>query len=227
MQPVWLKEALFAGQTAVGHKLATSLGLGWFWSRINGCRIVYRGRSIEGIDEVVAIAEADASEITLPSYLSHEPGEIWFYVVRCANRCGRVERTLHAAVKVAIDGEGKLDGGKPNDVFGLAAGQKRDGNIEVVWHYCPIEQESPPAELRVYFNDGTREVDYQNLVATLEYRGRRFYRYKSEQPGQGRYAFSVRAADAKGNEHKSMKTIAVEVVERQPEMIEIVDVESR
>ena len=87
-----LKEALFAGQTANGFKLGTVLGLGWFWLRVNGCRIVYRGKSMETIsfDDVLIAASAADDEITLPEYLSHEAGEVYFYVVRFANGCGEI-----------------------------------------------------------------------------------------------------------------------------------------
>jgi hypothetical protein len=226
MEPTWLKEALFAGQTANGFKLGTALELGWFWSRINGCRIVYRGGSMGTVDfdDILAVAGPDAGEIDLPSYLSHGPGQSYFYVVRCANRCGRIEQTLRAAAKVSIDNEGKLCSGRPNDVFGLG-GHAHDGKVELVWYYCPIEQGSCPAELRVYFDGGTGEVDYQNPVAKLAYKGRRFYRYQSDQLEQGRYLFAIRAADAMGSERESMGQVAVEVAGENAEAIEIVGVE--
>jgi hypothetical protein len=226
MKPAWLKETLFAGQTANGFKLGTAVSLGWFWARINGCRIVCRGESMGTVDfeEVLAVAGPDAGEIGLPSYLSHEPGQVYFYVVRCANQCGRIERTLQAAVKVSIDNEGELSSSRPNDVFGLG-GHAHDGRVELVWHYCPIEQGNCPAEMRVYFDGGTGEVDYQNPVATVTYKGRRFYRYQSEQLERGRYLFAIRAADAAGNEHETMGQVAIEVAGENAEAIEIIGVE--
>jgi len=227
MEPVWLKEVLFAGQTANGFKLGTVLGLGWFWARVRGCRIVYRGGGMETVDfdNILAVAGPDVSEISLPSYLSHEPGEVYFYVVRCANRCGRIERTLRAAVKAAIDASGGLEAARPNDIFEAAARQISGGKVELVWYYCPIEQGSCPKELRVYFDGGTGEVDYQNPVATVAYKGRRFYRYQSDQLEQGRCLFSIRAADAAGNERESMGQVAIEVAGENAEAIEIVGVE--
>ncbi len=224
MEPAWLKEALFAGQTANGFKLGTVLELGWFWARVKGCRIVYRGGSMGTVDfdDILAVAGPDAGEIVLPDYLSHEPGEVYFYVVRCANRCGRIEQTLRAAAKVAIDASRDLEAARPNDIFEPAAGQIRDGRVELVWHYCPIEERSYPAEMRVYFDGGTGEVDYQNPVATVAYEGRRFYRYQSNQLEQGRYLFAIRAADAAGNERESLGQVAVEVAGENAEAIEIV-----
>jgi hypothetical protein len=227
MKRDWLKEVLFAGQTANGFKLGTTLSRGWFWERINGCRIVYRGGSMEMIDfdNVLAVAEADSNEINLPGYLSRELGQTWFYVVRCANRCGQIERTMQAAIKVVFDDDGGLREARPNGVFGLSAKQMRNGKVEVAGLYYPIEQGSNPVELRIYSDGGTGQVDYQNPVAKLTYKGRKFYAYQSEIPGQGWYLFSIRAADVAGNENEAVKEVAVEVQDKTIEPIEIAGVE--
>jgi hypothetical protein len=226
MKPIWLKEAMFAGQTANGFKMGTALALGWFWARINGCRIMYRGVSMETVnfDEAIAVMEPDAKEIVLPVWLSHEPGETYFYVLRCVNRCGQIEQTLGASVRVVIDGEGGLRTSRPNSVFGLTAVRQRNGKVEIVWHYSPIEQESAPREMRVYCDEGTGEIDYQNPVATAAYKGRRFYEVAMEWPQDGRYLFAVRVADAKDDECESMRRVAVEVQVKSAEAIEIVGV---
>ena len=176
-------------------------------------------------EDILAVAGPDADEIGLPSYLSAEPGQVWFYVVRCANRCGRIEQTLRAAVKAAIDASGGLKAARPNDIFEAAARQVSGGRVELVWYYCPIEQGNYPVEMRVYSDGGTGEVDYQNPVATAAYKGRRFYRYQSEQLEQGRYLFAIRAVDSAGNERESMGQVAVEVAGEDAEAIEIIGVE--
>jgi hypothetical protein len=228
MEQAWLREALFAGQTANGFKMGTALILGWFWARVNGCRIVYRGASMEGVDfdDVLAVTEPDADKVSLPNYLTHEAGQAYFYVVRCANRCGRIERTLRAAVKVAIDGTGELCREKPNDVFGLNAEQGKDNKIEIVWTYSPIEQGCPAKEMRIYSDEGTGEVDYQNPIATVKYKGRRFYGHRIETPADERYMFAIRAVDIEGNTRETMQTVTVEVHEKDIEAIEIVNIES-
>lgn len=227
MELAWLKEALLAGQTANGFKLGIAVSLGWFWVRVGGCRIVYRGESMGTVDfeDILAVAGPDAGEIDLPSYLSHEPGQVWFYVVRCANQCGWIEQTLRAAVKAAIDASGGLEAAGPNDIFELAARQISGGRVELVWYYCPIEQGKCPVEMRVYFDGGTGEVDYQNPVATVAYKGRRFDRYQSDRLEQGRYLFAIRAADAAGSERESMGQVAIEVAGENAEAIEIIGVE--
>ena len=48
----WLREALFNGMTANAFKLGTTLSLGWFWVRVAGCSVLYRGSSMGEIDFV-------------------------------------------------------------------------------------------------------------------------------------------------------------------------------
>jgi len=103
MKREWLKEALFAGQTVNGFKLGIAMAQGWFWTRGEGCRFVYRGNSMNAIDfeNVIAAADSNTNQIRIPHYLPHEIGQDYFYVVRCANRCGLIEQTMHGAVKVS------------------------------------------------------------------------------------------------------------------------------
>jgi hypothetical protein len=225
MKPDWLKEALFAGQTANGFKLGTALSRGWFWERVRGCRIVYRGPSMDAVDfdGVLVVAEADAAEIALPDYVSHEPGQVYFYVVRCANGCGQIEQTLQAAVQAAIDGSGEIQKAGPNGVFGLACGRGRDGQIEINWGYCPIGQASAPQQMKVYSDSGTGEIDYQQPTATVPYKGRKFYKCRFEPAAEGRFLFAVRAVDAQANEHGDTRKIGIEVKNKEVETIEILD----
>jgi hypothetical protein len=233
MRREWLREALFAGQTANGFKIGTALTGGWFWMRVNGCRLVYRGfdmlttggQSMGTIDfdNVIAVADPETDEIRLPDYTSHEAGEDYFYVVRCANRCGQIERTLQAAVKVSIDSEGKLEAGKPNSVFGLGIKREADGKIELVWGYYPNEQESKPSEMRIYTDEGTGEINYQQPTGIVKYNRKRCYQYKCEIAGSGRERFAVRAADSEGNEQKQGKLVEIETSGRSIEAIEVID----
>ena len=69
----WLREALFAGMSANAFKLGTVLTCGWFWPRIDGCSVLYRGDRMDIIDfsNVLAVAEVDASQISPPNYVQH------------------------------------------------------------------------------------------------------------------------------------------------------------
>jgi len=226
MERGWLKEVLFAGQTANGFKIGTAMSLGWFWMRVNGCRLVYRGENMGAIDfdTVLTVTNPETGEVRLRDFISHEAGKDYFYVVRCANRSGQIERTLQAAVKVSIDLQGELEAGKPNEVFGLAVKQGTDGQIEIVWGYSPIEQESKPDVMRIYADEGTGEINEQEPMAVVKYKGKRIYRHKSTAPSNGRYRFAVRAADSEGNEEGTTKIVEIETAEKAVQAIEIVGV---
>ncbi|HEY5504918.1 MAG TPA: hypothetical protein VIK28_07150, partial [Sedimentisphaerales bacterium] len=72
--------------------------------------------------------------------------------------------------------------------------------------------------------NGTGEIDYQNPVAVVKYKERRFYRHKIEMAKNGRYLFAVRAADGEGNENGSTKIVEIETSGRSVEAIGIVGV---
>ena len=153
----WLKEALFVGMTSNAFKLGTVLSCGWFWMRVGGCSVLYRGEGMEQIDfaNILAVAEVDASEMSPPDYVQHNSGSTYFYVIRRANNCGDQEHTLSAAVKVSIDAGGDLTEPGPNNIFVVRAEQVDGNKIELVWYYCPLEQKQEPACFRIYGDSGT------------------------------------------------------------------------
>jgi len=228
METMWLKEALFAGQTSNAFKLGTVLTLGWFWPRLSGCTVLYRGSSMERIDfdNLLAVAEVDAEQISPPSYVQHNSGSTYFYVVRRVNSCGYQEHTLSAAVKVTIDASGELAEAVPNSIFEVTARQVGGNKVQLVWYYCPIEQDSAPVCFKVYYDGGTGQIDYENAVATISYAGRRLYSYRSDALDAGRYLFCIRAEDAAGVENPSLAQIQIELDTTSPDAIEILSVEA-
>ena len=133
METRWLRHALFNGMTAEAFKLGTSLTLGWFWVRVDGCCVLYGGGSMDLIDfeSILAVAGGDAGKISPPEYVGHENGTTYFYVVRFVNSCGDEEHTLGCAVMVAIDGDGELAAGEPNDVFMIRAEQLSGNRVKL------------------------------------------------------------------------------------------------
>jgi hypothetical protein len=227
MEKVWLKEALFAGQTANGFKLGTAMTLGWFWVRISGCAVLYRGASMEAInfENVLAVEPVDAEWIAPANYISHVAGETYFYVVRRVNRCGQIEQTLRASSKVAIDGDGSLALPGPNGVFEVWAEQMDGERIQLVWFYCPIEQKAKPKQFKVCWDEGSGQVDYDNPLGVVEYRGRKFYSFESGRLDEGRYLFAVRAEDAVGRQDGSTACVSIEIDVDESAAIEIVRIE--
>lgn len=228
MEKMWLKEALFAGQTSNAFKLGTVLALGWFWPRVGGCSVLYRGSSMGSIDfaNILTVDEADAGQISPPSYVQHNVISTYFYVVRRVNNCGDQEHTLSAAVKVSIDADGNLAQPQPNGIFGARVRQVAGNKIQLVWYYCPIEQQSAPACFKVYYDGGTGQVDYENPVTTIQYAGRRFYSFESAGLEAGEYLFCIRVEDAAGVENGSWAQLRIQLQTTNPDAIDILSAEA-
>lgn len=227
METKWLKEALFAGMTANAFKLGTVLTCGWFWPRVAGCSVLYRGSSMEQIDfaNILAVAEQDACAISPPSYVPHDSSSTYFYVIRQANNCGCEEHTLAAAVKVSIDAGGDLAEPQPNNIFEARAKQVDGNKIQLVWYYCPLEQNSEPACFKLYYDAGTGQIDYENPITTISYQGRRFYSYQSDTLEASKYLFCIRAEDATGMESASLAPIRIQLDTVSPGAINILSAE--
>jgi hypothetical protein len=213
MEARFLKEALFCGATGNAFKVGTALSLGWFWSRIAGCSLLYRGPGMEQIDfvNILTAAELYADTISPPTYLPHDSNSVYFYVVRRVNGCGYEEQTLSAAVKVSINGDGKLAKPQPNKIFTWRAELVEGNRIKLIWYYCPIEQQSKPARFKVYSDAGTRQIDYDNPIATINYEGRKFYSYLSDILQADRYLFAIRTEDAESVEDSSLAQLKVQL----------------
>ena len=97
-----------------------------------------------------------------------------------------------------------------------------NGNkIQLIWFYCPLEQESGPASFNVYCDGGTGQIDYESPIATIAYRGRKFYSYKSAALEAGRYLFAIRAEDDGGVENASLAQFSIQLDAANPDKIEI------
>jgi hypothetical protein len=206
-------DSLHEGDSANGVKLCMGLTDGDFWARVGGCQMLYRGLSMEEIDfgDILAVAERDAGAMSPPSYVPHDCGTTYFYVIRRANDCGYQERTLSAAVKVKIDADGELAEPEPNKILLMKAEQVAGNKAELSWYYCPLAQHSAPVCFKVYCDGGTGQVDYGNPVGTVGYEGRRFYHYRSDVLVPGEYLFAVRAEDADGVQDASLAAVEVQV----------------
>jgi hypothetical protein len=224
----WLREVLFNGMTTNAFKLGTVLSLGWFWARIAGCSALYRGYNMEEIDftDILAVAEQDDCEISPPGYISHNSSSTYFYIIRRFNSCGYQERTLAAAVKFSIESNGEPAEPKPNKVFESISGPVDGSKIRLVWFYCPIEQDSQPACFNIYYDNRTGQIDYQNPLAKIDYKGRKFYSFQSDTLEVGKYLFAIRAEDAVGLENSSLAQIKIQLSPANLNSIKIISSEA-
>ena len=102
-----------------------------------------------------------------------------------------------------------------------------DGNkVELVWFYCPLEQQSPVVYFKVYYDGGTGQVDYENMLAEICYVGIRFYSYQSSSLNSGRYLFCIRAEDADGTDCGSSAQVSIQLGTANPDAIDILAAES-
>jgi len=221
----WLRDALFNGMTANAFKLGTILTSGWFWMRVNGCTALYRGCSMEQIDfdNILAVCEPDTEQINPPGFVPHEAGSVYFYVVRRFNNCGLQERTLSAAVKVSIKSDGSMKEPQPNRIFAVTAMQIDGNRLRLVWFYCPLEQKSPPENFRIYYDNASGQIDYENPLATIAYEGHKFYSYESSQLACGQYLFAVRAESVEGIQDESRAQVRIQLDTKSPGIINILE----
>jgi hypothetical protein len=221
----WLRDVLFGGMTANAFKLGTVLTGSWFWMRINGCTALYRGGSLEQIDfkNILSVSEPDATEINSPAYVPHDNNSDYFYLVRRFNKCGLQEGTLSAAAKVSIQSDGSLKELRPNKIYTVMARQADNNKVQFTWFYNPLEQMSPPACFRIYSDNGTGEIDFENPLATIEYEGRKYYSYQSAELTAGQYLFAIRAENADGFDDRSLARIKIQLDIKNPNPIEILE----
>ncbi|MHC4156504.1 MAG: hypothetical protein ACYST6_16520 [Planctomycetota bacterium] len=227
METQFLRDALFTGMTANAFKLGTASTLGWFWPRVAGCSVLYRGERMDEINfgNVLAVADLGSVQISPPSYLQHGADSTCFYVVRRVNYCGYLEHTLLAALKVLIDTEGDLAQPRPNGILDVKADQVDGSRIRLVWFYCPLYQELPPALFKVYFDNGTGQIDYEDAIASVSCIGQRYYCFETELLNPGDYLFCVRAEDTAGEEGSSSALMKVQLDTTSPGTMDILSVE--
>gem|GEM_PF-556568 len=223
----WLREALFHGMTSAALKLGTVLTQGWFWVRHNGCAVVYRGANLGDIDfsRILCVLEPGTREFSLPAYLSHAPGSAHCYLVRRFNSCGHREQTETAAVIVRITPDGKLAKPSPNSVLGLGAEQVGAGKLRLTWFYSPLDQNATPGYFDIYWDGGSGQIDLQSPIATIPYRGPRFYAYEWNVPDDGQYAFVMTVESTDCIQSPPSPNVSCQIKNLPPEAVEILAAE--
>ena len=225
MKTIWRKDALMSGMNPNAFKLGTVLTLGWFWMRVKGCCVLYRGVSMNAVDfcSILAVSNADDCEIQ-PGSVEHNAGTTYFYLLRRLNSVGDSENTLGAAVKVSINSQGQLSCGRPNSIPSFTATQTCGDRVLLEWYYCPLNQESKPAKFNIYWDCGQGQVNYENPIAVVAYKGRVYYRYQSEPLQAGSYLFCIRTVDSNGTENNSLAQTRVDVTTIKPAAINITSI---
>jgi hypothetical protein len=184
-------DSLFGGDSANGLKLCLGLTEGDFWARTSGAQLLYQGQNDDvDFDRIIAVLEAEEDTLEISS---GEPLSCFLYVLRRANGCGVEEKTFFAAARVEFDDSGNLVEYGCNKIFIATARQIEGNKILLKWFYQPIHQSKKPDDFKIYYDNGTGTIDYQNPLGSVDYKGRRFYQFVTDVLSGNSYKFCIRA----------------------------------
>jgi len=195
-------QPLFGGLTPWGLANGLLLTGGWFWARVRGGCLLYRGLSTRAAidyDRPVGAAGHDATEMLQYDWIESPAGSYW-YAARTIGPGGLEARTSPAPIGLVIGQAGEVLGGLPGDVERAWAQPAGAGRIQVCWRYSPTYETDRPVEFRIYHDAGGGSIDYEQPVAVMVWDLRRnTYRWLSEPYADGtRVRFGIRAASAVG-----------------------------
>ena len=205
---------LFEGDSAGGVKLSMGLTGGDFWARVGGCRNVYRGDgggSAEEIDfsKVLAVCDIESNAIGITGIV-HEAGKSYLYALRSVNCAGFEERSLGGLEKVSFDAEGAIVGKTCNAVSDVTVERTKDSQVRISWRYCPINEQEKCVGFRVYSNGGDGEIDFSEVIGSVDYNREGIYTFQSDHLDFGKWWFCVGAVAESGYE-RMLPEIAIDI----------------
>ncbi len=188
-------DSINGGDSDKGVKLCLGLTEGDFWSRVRGANIVYKAQSLadmnfDDFEQVRNITE----KIELAG---GQPSDRWLAVVRAVSGYGQEEQTINNAVNVEFDSQGNILQ-QCNRLMNIAAVQT-DGKVQLRWFYRAVNQTKKPARFLIYSDNGTGVIDFDNPTGSVEYTGRKFYSFTTEQLPGDEYIFCIKTAGADGS----------------------------
>jgi len=219
--------SLYDGDSPNGVKLGMVLTGGDFWPRLLGCQNLYRGESMLTIDfdDILVVTDISEGTISPPTWLSHQPASVYFYVARRVNGCGVEEHSLCAFTKVAFDSEGNLVEPRCNNIFSVKAYQVFGNKVRLIWYYWPIAQDATPDHFNIYSNGGSGEIDYENTIAEIDYNGQKFYSWQSGSLNTDKHLFCIRAVSQEDLDDGFLGQIRIHLNTIKPDAVEILQAE--
>ena len=213
-------DSLFGGDSANGAKLCMGLTEGDFWSWPAGVQLLYQGQDSNNIDfdRIIAVSEPDGDIFEIPAC---QPLSQSLYVVRRVNCCGIEEKTLSAAVEVEFDNQGNLIERSCNKVFIVTAEQINDNRVLLKWFYQPIHQTKKISRFKIYYDNGTGVIDYQNPLGSINYIGRKFYQFITNELSGSNYKFCIKAVAADNSDDGFTGQIIIQLNRQSPDGISI------
>lgn len=212
--------SLFGGDSASGLKLCMGLTEGDFWARPAGLQVLYRGQSDSNIDFERIIAASDLDNDTF-EILAGQPLSRSIYVVRRINCCGIEEKTLSAATKVEFDGQGNLVERSCNKVFMVTAEQIEGSKVLLKWFYQPIHQIKKINGFKIYGDNGTGQINYQNQIGSINYLGRKFYQFVTNALSNDSYKFCIRTVAGDASDDGFAGQVTIQLGRQKPDNVSI------
>ena len=187
-------DSMYEGDSSNGVKLGMGLTGGDFWPRVMGCQNLYCGDCFYEVDfkNILLVTDLDTKLID-PGQITHEPDTTYLYVLRRANCCGEEEQSLAAVIKVEFDADGNLVEPCCNNILSIRAEQFKEQSVRLVWYYCPVNQQSQCICFKVYFDNGSGVVDFENELCTVNYTRPGLYCYETDVLTGDEYIFCVKA----------------------------------
>ena len=187
-------DSVFEGDSANGVKLGMGVTNGDFWPRPNGCQNLYGGSSVCKIDfdKILVVVNVDEQLIQVLDF-DPEPRETYLYILRRVNCCGQEEQSLAAAVKIEFDILGNLLESCCNNILSVSAEQVEGHRVQLIWYYCPIDQQVECGCFNIYWDNGSGEIDFETAICTIDYAGPGLYYYPTSVLTESKCIFCVRA----------------------------------
>lgn len=219
---------LFEGDNPNGVKLSMGITGGDFWARISGCKNVYRGDADDGSEEidfskVLAVCDIEGSSIGITAVV-HEADKSYLYAVRSVNCAGVEEQSLGALEKVSIDDNGAVNKKTCNGVAHVQVEQANGARARVSWQYSPINEEARCAKFLVFSNNGSGEIDFGQIIGTINHTNSKMYCWESSDLILGKWLFCVTAETIEGYGQISPE-VTVDIDSKSIAGVEIANVE--
>lgn len=205
----WLShyDPLNRGFTPAGIANAVCATNGFFFPRMKGGHHLRRkiGAAPGASDPIVGSAGHDATTIRTFPWITHEPSTEYTYRLSPIGGGGVENLTDSTTTLVAFDSSGRLLGPRPNPPADLRLTPLSAGRFCLQWTYNSDNEQTAPAEFRLYHDAGTGTIDFTNAAARIPYRPGRFhYEYISPAfPHGQRIRWAVRAASPTGAESQN------------------------
>lgn len=213
-------DSLFGGDSANGLKLCLGLTEGDFWSRISDVQLLYKGQNDDvDFDKIIAASEENEDTFEISAGI---PSSSFLFVLRKVNCCGNEEKTFSAAAKAEFDSLGNLIEYSCNKIFTAAAEQIEGNKILLRWFYQPIHQSKKINSFKIYSDNGTGIIDYQNPIGILNYKGRKFYQFITNQLSADSYKFCIRAAAEDNSDDGFTNQLSISLNKESPDCVSIV-----